>query len=260
MKRRDFLKTSIAASALAGLPVGAAEPKPAQEFYQLRVYRLAPDSKGDLLHRYLETAAIPAANRLGIKPIGVFIELEPKDGPAVYTLLPYESLETALALGQRLKADPEYLRAGAEYLNTPKDKPAYARIDSWILRAFAGIPKLELPDYSREKKARIFELRTYESYSEVKARKKVDMFNDGEIQIMRDTGLAPVFFGEALIGANLPHLTYMLSAENRDAHKQHWAAFGKHPEWKRMSSDPQYADTVSKISNHFLEPAPYSQI
>jgi hypothetical protein len=260
MKRRDFLKTSFAASALAGLSVTAAEPKGAQEFYQLRVYRLAPDSKGELLHRYLETAAIPAVNRLGIKPVGVFTEPEPKEGPAVYALIPFDSLETGLSLGPRLRADPEYMRAGAEYLQTPKDKPAYARIDAWILRAFAGIPKLELPAYSREKKARIFELRTYESYSEAKAQKKVDMFNDGEIQIMRDTGLAPVFFGQALIGANLPHLTYMLSAESRDAHKQHWGAFGKHPEWKKMSSDPQYADTVSKITNHILEPAPYSQI
>jgi hypothetical protein len=52
----------------------------------------------------------------------------------------------------------------------------------------------------------------------------------------------------------------MLSAENRDAHKEHWGKFGKHPTWKKMSSDPQYADTVSKITNHFLAPAACSQI
>ncbi len=122
------------------------------------------------------------------------------------------------------------------------------------------MPKIELPSYSRNKEPRIFEIRTYESYSEAKAQKKVDMFNDGEIDIMREVNMGPVFYGQALIGADLPHLTYMLSAENREAHKQHWDAFIKHPNWKKMSSDPQYADTVSKISNHFLAPTPYSQI
>jgi hypothetical protein len=128
------------------------------------------------------------------------------------------------------------------------------------MRAFGGIPRMEIPSYSAEKKPRMFELRTYESYSEAKALKKIDMFNDGEIDVMREVGLAPVFFGQALIGANLPHLTYMLSAENREAHNQHWAAFGKHATWKKMSSDPQYADTVSKIVNRFLAPTTYSQI
>ena len=52
----------------------------------------------------------------------------------------------------------------------------------------------------------------------------------------------------------------MLSAESRELHKQHFDTFGQHPTWKKMSTDPQYADTVSKISSHFLTPTPYSQI
>ena len=77
---------------------------------------------------------------------------------------------------------------------------------------------------------------------------------------MRSVGLGPIFFGQALIGPNLPHLTYMLSAESQDAHKNHWGAFGKHPVWNKLKNDPQYADTVSKITNRFLIPTPYSQI
>lgn len=260
MKRREFLKTSLAVSALAGVSLTAAEPKGPQEYYELRVYRLGKDSQGELLHSYLEKALLPGLNRLGVKPVGVFTEPEPKEGPAVYVLIPYASLETAAGVAAQLKADAEYMRAGSDYIQRPKDKPGFDRIDSWFLRAFAGIPKLEIPAFSRDKKPRLFELRIYESYSEAKAQKKVDMFNDGEIDIMRETELAPVFFGQALIGDDLPHLTYMLSAENMEAHKQHWSAFGKHPDWKRMSSDPQYADTVSKIRNYFLQPTAYSQI
>ncbi|MFO1502156.1 MAG: NIPSNAP family protein [Verrucomicrobiota bacterium] len=260
MNRRDFLTGSVAASTLAALSAPAAEQKSTQEYYQLRVYRLKPDADTSLLNQYLEKAAIPALNRIGIKPVGVFNETDAKADPAVYVLVPYPSFEMIATIPARLRADADYMSAGADYLQTPKSKPAYLRIDTWLLRAFAGIPKIELPSFSKEKKERIFELRTYESYSETKAQKKVDMFNDGEIQLMREVGLNPIFFGQALIGANLPHLTYMLSAETREAHKQHFDTFGKHPKWKEMSSDPQYADTVSKISNHFLAPAPFSQI
>ena len=122
------------------------------------------------------------------------------------------------------------------------------------------MPKIELPPYSRGRKARIFELRTYESYSEAKALKKIDMFNSGEIAVMHEVGLAPVFYGQALIGRDLPHLTYMLSAEDRDLHKKHWQAFGAHPTWNKMKDDHQYADTVSKITSRFLVPTPFSQI
>ena len=106
----------------------------------------------------------------------------------------------------------------------------------------------------------MFELRSYESHSELKAIKKVEMFNAGEIELFRQVGLGPVFYGQALIGSNLPHLTYMVSAENPEAHKKHWDAFRASPIWDKLKNDPQYADTVSKIDSRFLVPTSYSQI
>lgn len=266
MKRREFLRTSLTVSTLAGLSTtglhaSAESASDAnREYYELRIYRLKAGAKSELLDSYLETAAIPAWNRLGIKPIGVFTEREPKEAPAVYVLIPYPSLTSFSETVAKLLADPELQKAGASYLQAPKDAPSFDRIDSWLMLAFAGMPKLEQPSYSRERQPRMFELRTYESHSEMKALKKVEMFNSGEIELMHEVGLGPVFYGQALIGSNLPHLTYMLSAENQEAHKKHWDAFGKSPVWKKLSNDPQYADTVSKISNHFLVPTSYSQI
>src|SRR5204863_1171650 len=104
------------------------------------------------------------------------------------------------------------------------------------------------------------EMRTYESYSESKALKKVEMFNAGEIEVMKEGGLGPIFYGQALVGRDLPHLTYMLSAETQEAHKKHWADFLKHPTWNKLKNDPQYADTVSKITSRMLVPTAYSQI
>jgi hypothetical protein len=268
----------MAASTLAGLgTVGfttsaaeqAATAPGDREYYELRGYRLKPGAKHDLLDAYIEKAAIPALNRLGVKPVGVFVQQERAGAPdpseirdwsTVWVLRTFPSLEVFAQATTRMSADPEYQKAGAEYLNSPKSNPAFERIDSWLMLAFARLPKIELPAYCREKKARMFEMRTYESFSELKAIKKVEMFNAGEIDTMREVGLGPIFYGQALIGSNLPHLTYMVSAENQDAHKKHWGAFGAHPTWDKLKNDPQYADTVSKIYNRFLVPTAYSQI
>jgi hypothetical protein len=221
---------------------------------------MKPGADAAPLHEYFKKAAIPALEKLGAGPIGVFTETEQKDPATIFVLIPYPSLQVFLQGTQWLQQDPSAVKLAPAYLDAPKDKPPFDRVDIWLLRAFAGMPKVELPDYSKQKRERMFELRTYESYSELKAARKVEMFDDGEIDIMRDTGLAPVFYGEALAGSNLPHLTYMTSAENEEAHKKHWDAFVKHPKWDQMKNDPKYADTVSKITKWFLKPADYSQI
>ncbi len=264
----------MAVTALAGMSYaeaqGANGGRPGtQEYYELRLYHLKSATNRGLLDAYLSKALIPGLNRLGSKPVGVFVQQERTGTPgstevndplSVLALIPYPTIEAVADAGARLNADKGYQGLGADYLQSPKASPAFERIDSWLMLAFAGMPKVELPAYCREQKPRMFELRTYESHSEVKALKKVEMFNSGEIQLMRDVGLGPIFYGQALIGSNLPHLTYMLSAEDQEAHKKHWDAFRVHPTWDKLKNDPQYADTVSKIANRFLVSAPYSQI
>ncbi len=265
MKRRAFITQSLTAVAAAGLspaivPAAQAQPASGRDYYELRVYRCKSGASTEALESYLEKAAIPALNRIGIKPVGVFTEIEAKDAPSVFVLLPSTDLNLLTSAWLRVGTDPAYRGAAASYLETPKSSPAFDRIDSWILLAFAGMQRLEQPDYSKNRKPRLFELRTYESYSEAKAQKKVDMFNSGEIETMHQVGLGPIFFGQALNGPNLPHLTYMTSGENAEVHKQHWDAFGKHPVWEKLKNDPQYADTVSKMSKWMLKPTAYSQI
>jgi hypothetical protein len=280
MKRREFIKTSLAASALAGVAqtsLVAAETvnTNGRDYYELRAYRPRNGGSSESLESYLEKAAIPAWNRLGIKPIGVFKEMEPpsvsfqgiprkpekiEDPSPVWVLIPHPSLESFATAWSRVNADAEYQSAGANYLQTTKENPGFERIDSWLLLAFSGMPRLEVPELTREKKARVFEMRTYESFSEVKALKKVQMLNSGEIEVMKEVKLSPVFYGQGLVGKDLPHLTYMLCGENKDLHKKHFGDFGKHPTWQKLSHDPEYADTVSKIISRYLEPLSYSQI
>ena len=164
------------------------------------------------------------------------------------------------ALNGKLAADKAYQAAAADFLVGSKKDPMYTRIENWLMKAFEGIPVLELPAETKAGKKRMFEVRIYESHNEDAARRKVHMFNNGETQVMRDTKLAPVFFGEMLIGNNVPNLTYMLSAPDMKTHDEHWKAFGAHPVWKKMRAMKLYAGTVSNITKIYLKPLKCSQI
>jgi hypothetical protein len=121
---------------------------------------------------------------------------------------------------------------------------------------FDGHPVIEIP----AKGPRIFEMRTYEGYSEDAVRRKIKMFNESEFPIFYRTKLTPVFFGELVAGKNLPGLTYMITFKDMAERDANWAAFGADEDWKKLLADPQYANTVSNIIRIFLEPLPYSQV
>jgi hypothetical protein len=265
MKRREFLTSSIAVAGLGTIldaansdAQQAGTPVP-REFYELRLYHLRRGPQTELFDRFYSEAAIPALNRAGVERVGVFNLVIGPESPTMYVLLTHKSLDSIKATADRLAADADYLKAGAEFINAPATNPAYVRVESTLMAAFAGMPKLEVPALG---KTRIFELRTYESPGKKANKKKIEMFEHGEIAIFRRNGVQPVFFGETLIGARLPNLTYMVVFENSAAHDKNWAAFSADPEWAKLRATPGYADAelVSNISNVFLRPAPYSQI
>jgi hypothetical protein len=279
MPRRDFLKATVAASASAALGspllAGSDSDSAGAEYYELRCYRLKAETrlKADanpaLLDAYLEDALLPALGHINVRNIGVFTELDvnketatatPKPGSPVWVLIPHTSL-TSFTLSKALQFNPPFPPGTAGYFNTPKASPAFERIDSWLLLAFAGLPQLALPAFSRDRvPTRVFELRDYESHSELKALSKMAMFNDGEIRLMQDLGMSPVFYGQALAGPNLPHLRYMTGAADLATHLTHWKKFGADPRWTKMKNDPRYADNTSLNTARFLAPKPYSQI
>jgi hypothetical protein len=267
MKRRDFLKSSLAVTSLAGLGAvvkadAAEEPRPARELYELRLYHLRRGAKQKVFEDYCREAAIPAMNRLGVGPIGVFNVMLGPDSPTAYLLIPWKSMEQFLTVSQRLGTDAEHQKAGTEFINAPATDPAFVRVESSLMVAFDGMPKLEVPAAAAEKKARLFELRVYESHSKKANQKKIEMFNQGEIAIFRRAGLTPVFFGETLVGSKLPNLTYLLTYESLAAREASWAKFGADPDWKKLSTTPGYTDPeiVSNISNVLLRPAACSQL
>jgi hypothetical protein len=267
MQRREFLTASAAAALGLAIPTlsrAAGDPS-VRLLYDLRTYHFASADKQHGFAKFLAQAAVPAFNRAGVAPVGVF-DLQAKDNPKLktaenptdlYVLLPHKSFEAFVAFEAKLQADEEYQKAGHDVLSAPKSDPAFTRYDSLLLLAMEGSPQIEVPSKSP---SRLFELRTYESPNNERALNKLAMFNKGEFGAFARAGMPGVFFGGAIAGANLPQLTYMIVHSDIDAVKKGWDAFSADEEWKKLKGDPSYKDNVSKIINLFIRPTDASQI
>jgi hypothetical protein len=263
VERREFL---------AAAAVAAVSPKPKldkldslaqqanRQFIELRRYHLLPGAKQRTFSTFVGNVAIPAMNRAGVGRVGAFTVVYGENAPSMLLVLTHQSLDSMVALRERLANDAAYVRDGAAVLDAPLSDPAFVRVESTVLRAIEAMPAVEPSAGAEKATPRIFELRTYESHSDKAALNKLKMFNAGEVPIFRKTGLTPVFFGETVAGAKMPSLNYMLTFENMAARDAAWSAFSQDPDWKTLSADPQYKENVSAISDLILRPTAYSQI
>lgn len=265
MQRRQFLAASLATSALtltrkaAAQSTGAAS---AREFYQIRQYKLESGPQPKLTQSYFADALIPALTKLGFGPIGAFSADFGPETPTYYLVIPGSSAEALVTADLHLAENADFLKAAEPFWSAPATSPSFQRVESSLLIAFEGWPKLTPPPSSATKAKRIFQMRTYESPSYRDHVNKVEMFHKGEFDIFKAAGFKSVFYGDMLIGPRMPCLTYMLSLENLEELNARWAAFGGNPDWKKLSSDPRYAfePTVSNITNLVLSPLASSQI
>ena len=267
MQRRQFLTTSLAAtaatvSAKAQQAAPNAQQNRAREYYELRRYHLESGPQTKLTNDYLENALIPGLNRLGIKPVGVFNLVIGVETPSLYVLIPCTSVETLVRSEFRLREDDQYMTAGEKFLKAPAKEPAYTRVESSLMIAFEGWPKLIVPPVSGKEGKRVFELRTYESPSNADHWRKVEMFHSGEFEAFKNAGFWQIFFGDVLIGSRLPKLTYMLGFPSLSERDDKWKAFSADPTWKKLTSDPRfnYESIVTNVTNVIVSPTSYSQI
>jgi hypothetical protein len=266
--RRAFLTSSVgttllAASGFASAVQRSREAAPATaDLYVWRQYSLRTGAGPRRLADYLQNAYIPALNRIGHKPIGVFEVATGLPTPTVFVLTP-ATVGNLSSIETELERDEEFLHAAAPYFDAPATDPVYLRQEVALLAAFPKVPHVELPAATATKGPRLFELRTYESHNERAHRAKVRMFSEmGEIEIFRRVGLTPVFFSRTLAGPRMPSLVYMLVHENMAAREKSWDAFRNDPDWKKLSATAGYTDPeiVSNITTVLLRPSAYSQI
>jgi hypothetical protein len=255
MQRRQFVRAAATAG-LAAAPVAAVQQN---AFFELRYYHMRNGGQTQRTSDFLSKHFLPAAQRLGIGPLGFFGAVIAEGSPFILVLNSYPSA-AAFANGiERLAADKEFQRGFDDY--NSMTELSYSRMENSLLRAFDSMPSITVPP-AAQRSPRIFELRTYESNNAKAAQRKIRMFNEGEAAIFQRLGMAPVFFGETLVGRNLPNLTYMLSFESMAARDKLWGAFGADPEWQKLRAQPGYSDPeiVSNISNAILRPLDFSPI
>lgn len=266
MKRREFVVAGTASTTALWSADAGADPAPGQrrgrDTYELRVLSFPSAEARNRYATYLQSAFIPAALRAGSSAVGAFTVADKPGELSIYVLLAFPAIAAYAAAEDRMLADEEFLRAGAGVNNLlPPDAP-FSKAESSLLVAFRSWPRIKPPRQATANEPRVFELRTYESHSRKANKKKIEMFNVGESAAFERAGMQPVFFGETLVGPQVPNLTYMVTYPSQAERGALWQKFLADPEMKRLFAVPEYANNlvVSKIRSVNLAPLPGSQI
>jgi hypothetical protein len=274
MRRRDFLTATTvagitaAAQAVKGDTVipneqdqtlNMANPE-RRRYVLVETYATQSVQKRDDLLLAFDSQLIADRNKLGFDKVGVFyVDTDLMSGDrsydakffdsAVFVVQESVSLEPFLDL-QRRTAD------GYSRFNLSDDLQ-FVDEEMTLLHSLASQPRITVPYTNKD---RLLQLRTYNSPNYERNFAKARMFDQGELDLFRRCGMAPVFMGTAVFGTWIPNITYMLSFENDEARRDGWDMFVRHPEWRQMSQDPQYSRTATRIRNLFLRPSNGSQI
>jgi hypothetical protein len=256
--RRSFLATTAAAGLAVTLRAADA---PKNSFLELRRIQLrnSADNQRQRHNEFLREQ-LAAFQRAGATATGAWATNIAPNGPFLLTLIAYPSFAAMEQIFAKVAADAAYQKVADAFNSQPGLN--YERMESTILRAFDGYSSVIPPPNDGKRPARLFEVRTYESNNTATLRRKIKMFNDGEIGAFQRAGGQPVFFAETIAGPNQPSLTYMLSYEDLAGRDKVWKAFGADPEWQKLRSTPGLSDAeiVSNISNYLVSPLPFSQI
>ena len=256
MYRRNFV--GAAGALAAGSASSQAAQKPA--ILEMRYIRMRNGNQVQRTTDFLGKAALPAMQKAGIERAGFFSAVIGEQSPFVLIVTSYPSFADLERMQGKLFTDKAFVEAWDEY-NTMDELP-FIRVENSLLRGFDTMPDIEIPTTEGNKASRIFELRTYQSNNFKAGLRKVRMFDNGEIGIFRRLGMRPVFFGQTIVGRDIPNLTYMLAFDDLAHRERAWRAFGSDPEWQKLRATPGLSDAeiVSNISSAILRPLPFSPI
>ena len=264
MERKNFMKsvgllavtlvlsfiTSCGNQALTSLNEG-------KEIYEWRIYTLTGD--GTELDSYFMDVLIPTYNRKGIK-IGAFkpYALKEDEQDTRHIVFIYPDLPTYHKVRAEIWNDDIFTQAGQSFfdISAPRRSQIYSNIETYLSEAFSKIPTHRTPDRNRT----LFELRIYWSGNEEANKRKVRMFNEGEIDVFDACEVNSVLYGDILAGPRMHALMYLTWYKDEETRAEAWNKFGAHPEWQRMSKLPEYANTATNNTSTFLAPMPYSQL
>jgi hypothetical protein len=258
MKRRDFMKAAGALSmapamGLASSLEGCTASSGAKEIYEWRTYALT--GGGGLLDSFFRDVLLPAYGRAGVKT-GAFRLYRDGEQEQRHVVFIYPDMEVFLKVKHAVWEDAVFRRESEEFYRQTATAPVYSNFETYLSEAFDKIPVHRLPDPSRT----LFEIRIYHSPNEEANQRKIRMFNREEIDLFDRVAIHSVLYGNILAGPRMPALLYLTWYKDEETRGEAWKQFVNHPEWKRMSSLPEYANTATNNQSIFLSPMPYSQL
>ena len=224
-----------------------------KEIYEWRMYTLTGD--GTALDNYFKDVFIPAYNRKGVK-VGAFKPYNPEEPEMRYVVCIYPDISTYHKVSVELWDDAVLTSTAQGFFDATAPNPLYSSFETYLSEAFSKIPVHRTSDSERT----LFEIHIYWSPNEEANRHKVKMFDEGEIDIFDDCGINSVFYGDILAGPRMPALMYLTWYKDEATRAEAWRKFMAHPDWRRISRLPEYANTATNNTSKFLSPMPYSQL
>ena len=259
MERRNFVKLAGVLAATPALSVVPAWGSQAsitangKEIYEWRIYTLTGD--GTTLDNYFRDVLIPAYNRKGVKA-GAFKLFKPEEQEKRHVVFIYPDMAAYLKVTTEIWDDTLFRNAAQGFFDASAPNPVYSNFETYLSEAFSKIPVHRQPDKDRT----LLEIRMYWSPNEEANKRKVKMFNEDEIAVFDDCGVNSVLYGDILAGPRMPALMYLTWYKDEPTRTEAWNKFGSHPEWRRISKLPEYANTATNNTSTFLAPMPYSQL
>ena len=234
-----------------------------RDYYLLQIYHCSTQKQIEHLDVFMKSTYLPYLHEAGIAKIGVFtpIDNDTAIDKKLFVWVPLKSIDDLGRLDQKIeKLDPMGFD-GIIHLEGTDGSLPYNRVEQILSKAFKGQAQYE--QRSSLKKLvpdeRIFEFRSYEGANENLHLRKVHMFNEGkEIGLFARLNFNAIFYAKVLAGARMPNLIYMTSFKDMNDRNAHWKAFGDDAYWKKISSAPEYANSVSKADIILMKAKDYA--
>ena len=263
MKKQILLPTILMTIVTFFIVTGftSKDKAPASEYYQLTTYHCKTAEQVAVTSTYLKDIYLPALHKSGLSNIGVFsaIENDTVVDKRMYVLIPFSSMEKFEKFTQAITAGTLVKNDVGTYADAAFNKPPFEREETVLLKSFKDMLHLKKPELSTPRSERVYELRSYESSTEKLYHQKVKMFNEGgEVKLFDKLHFNAVFFAEVIAGSHMPNLMYMTSFDNKTIRDEHWKNFVADSTWKRISTMPEYLNTVSKADIFFLRATEFS--
>lgn len=264
MERRNFIRlVGILAATCMLFVITSCEnqtsaPAIKKEIYEWRIYTLTGED-GTALDNYFKDIMIPAYSRQGIKA-GAFrpLALREEEQDTRHILFIYPDINTYFRIKDAIWEDEVFTNAAQPFFDAtaPRGSIAFSNYETYLSEAFSQFPAHRVAEGSQT----VFQCRIYWSGNEEANKRKVKMFQEGEIAIFDESGINSVFYGEIFAGPRMPAIMYLTSYKDEESMTEVWGNFRANPGFRPLSQDPQYANTAINNRTMILSPMPYSQL